>query len=280
MIDFFLNSEIILRLSFFLSALTLLAVCELIIPRRALKESKAIRWYSNLGIAAFNSFIVSIVFPLMPLTIAVIANERGWGLFNLYDVAPGLVVVISVIFLDLAIYLQHILVHSVPVLWRFHRMHHADQDFDVTTGARFHPIEIILSIAIKMAVIVLFGIPIVAVVIFEILLNATSMFNHANIKLPIVLDSFIRKFVVTPDMHRVHHSVLSSETNANFGFNLPWWDHMFGTYQEQPINGHEKMEIGIEVFRSPNDLHFHRLLLQPFTRGKIELSINRQESNK
>jgi sterol desaturase/sphingolipid hydroxylase (fatty acid hydroxylase superfamily) len=280
MMDFFPNSEIIVRLSFYFSALTLLAVCELVLPRRALTESKAVRWYSNIGIAAFNSIIVSVVFPLMPLTLAVIATDRGWGIFNLYDVAPELSIIISVIILDLAIYIQHILVHAVPVLWRFHRMHHADQDFDVTTGVRFHPVEIVFSILIKMAVIVLVGIPFVAVLIFEVLLNATSMFNHANIKLPMGFESFIRKFLVTPDMHRVHHSVLPSETNANFGFNLPWWDHLFGTYQAQPRYGHEKMDIGIEIFRSQHDLHFHRMLVQPFARDKLELSINRRKSNK
>jgi sterol desaturase/sphingolipid hydroxylase (fatty acid hydroxylase superfamily) len=173
-------------------------------------------------------------------------------------------VVVSVIVLDLAIYLQHVLFHAVPALWRLHRMHHADLEFDVTTGLRFHPIEILLSMMIKLAVVAALGTPAVAVLIFEVLLNATSMFSHSNVRIPLGLDRVLRWFVVTPDMHRVHHSILSRETNSNFGFNVPWWDRLFGTYRPQPAAGHETMTIGIEQFRDPRELGLDRMLLQPF----------------
>ena len=278
--DILSNSETLFRLSFFLGALVILAIYELVAPRRVLERSRGVRWYSNLGISAFNSIIVNIIFPLMPVGLAVIVNERGWGIFHFYEVQSELVIVISIVILDLAIYFQHVLVHAVPVFWRFHRMHHADQDFDVTTGARFHPVEIILSMAIKMAVIILFGIPALAVLIFEVLLNATSMFNHSNIKLPIAFDKVLRFFLVTPDMHRVHHSILPSETNTNFGFNLPWWDHLFGTYKAQPRFGHANMVIGIDIFRSSHDLHLHRMLIQPIISDIKDYSIKRGERNK
>jgi sterol desaturase/sphingolipid hydroxylase (fatty acid hydroxylase superfamily) len=181
-----------------------------------------------------------------------------------------------VILLDLAIYLQHVMVHAVPVLWRLHRMHHADLDFDVTTGARFHPVEILLSMVIKMAVVVALGAPAVAVLIFEVALNATAMFNHGNVRLPLALDAVVRLFVVTPDMHRVHHSVTPRETNSNFGFNLPWWDRLFGTYRAQPAAGHEAMIIGIEQFRTPRDLWLDRMLIQPLLGDTGDYPITRR----
>jgi sterol desaturase/sphingolipid hydroxylase (fatty acid hydroxylase superfamily) len=192
------------------------------------------------------------------------AETRGWGLFNLMAVPAWVGVVSSVVVLDLAIYLQHVLFHAVPVLWRLHRMHHADLEFDVSTGLRFHPLEILLSMLIKFTVIVALGAPAVAVLIFEVLLNATSMFNHGNVRIPTSLDRTLRWIVVTPDMHRVHHSILSRETNSNFGFNLPWWDRLFGTYWAQPTAGHDGMTIGIEQFREPRELGLDRMLLQPF----------------
>ena len=193
-----------------------------------------------------------------------LAEARGWGLFNVIALPAWIGVVVSVIVLDLAIYLQHVLFHAVPALWRLHRMHHADLEFDVTTGLRFHPIEILLSMLIKLAVVAALGAPAVAVLIFEVLLNATSMFNHGNVRIPQALDRVLRWFVVTPDMHRVHHSILSRETNSNFGFNLPWWDRLFGTYRAQPAAGHDAMTIGIEQFRDPRELGLDRMLLQPF----------------
>ncbi|MBL4689951.1 MAG: sterol desaturase family protein, partial [Rhodospirillales bacterium] len=229
MMEFIQDNEVAIRLSFFFGIFAVMAGWELVAPRRVLQQSKSVRWYSNLGIVVLNTLIARMVFPFAPVAVAVVAAERGWGVFNVVDIDPGLAIVAAVVILDFAIYLQHVMVHAVPMLWRLHRMHHADLDFDVTTGARFHPVEIVLSVAIKMAVIVLLGAPAVAVLIFEVVLNATAMFNHSNVKLPLGLDRVLRWLVVTPDMHRVHHSVLPHETNSNFGFNLPWWDRLFGT---------------------------------------------------
>jgi sterol desaturase/sphingolipid hydroxylase (fatty acid hydroxylase superfamily) len=174
---------------------------------------------------------------------------------------------LAVVVLDMAIYFQHRLFHAVPVLWRLHRMHHADLDLDVTTGARFHPLEILLSMAIKVAVVIALGAPAVAVVLFEILLNASSMFNHANLRLPLAVDGALRWLIVTPDVHRVHHSVIRAETDSNFGFSLSWWDRLFGTWRAQPEKGHDGMTIGLPVFRNPEQLRLDRMLVQPFLRG-------------
>ncbi len=277
MTDFISSNETAIRLSFFIGVFAVMAGWELLAPRRALTQSKARRWTANLGIVVLNTVLVRIVFPLAPVAVAIVAAERGWGVFNIAGVPPGLAIVAAVVILDFAIYLQHVMVHAVPMLWRLHRMHHADLDFDVTTGARFHPIEILLSIAIKMAVIVLIGAAPVAVVIFEVVLNATAMFNHSNVRLPLGLDRVLRLFVVTPDMHRVHHSELPHETNSNFGFNLPWWDRLFGTYRAQPEQGHEGMTIGIDLFREPGELHLHRMLAQPFVGDIGEYPINRRD---
>ena len=172
--------------------------------------------------------------------------------------------VIALILLDLAIYLQHRVFHAVPVLWRLHRMHHADLDIDVTTGARFHPIEILLSLGIKFGVIIALGAPALAVLVFEIGLNATSMFNHSNVRMPAVIERMVRWVVVTPDMHRIHHSIVRRETDSNFGFNFPWWDRLFRTYRPKPEAGHQGMTIGIEQFREPKELRIDRMLAQPF----------------
>ncbi|MGD9728767.1 MAG: sterol desaturase family protein, partial [Nitrospiraceae bacterium] len=203
-------------------------------------------------------------------------QSRGWGLLNVLELPrwPGFV--FAVVALDLAIYLQHVMFHAVPALWRLHRMHHADLDLDTTTGARFHPIEILLSMVIKFAVIAALGAPPVAVVIFEVLLNATSMFNHANVRMPAGLDRLLRWIVVTPDMHRVHHSIIRNDTNSNFGFNLPWWDRLLGTYQAQPAEGHEGMTIGLDNFRDPKQLRLDRMLLQPFVGSMGNYPINRR----
>ncbi len=277
MMETLLSNEVPIRLGFFFGVFAVMAAWELLAPRRALTQSKAVRWYSNLGIVVLNTVLARIIFPLAPVAVAVVAAERGWGVFNIADIPPGLAIVAAVVILDFAIYLQHVMVHAVPMLWRLHRMHHADLDFDVTTGARFHPVEIVLSVAIKMAVIVLIGAPAVAVLIFEVVLNATAMFNHSNVRLPLGLDRVLRLLVVTPDMHRVHHSELPHETNSNFGFNLPWWDRLFGTYRAQPEQGHEGMTIGIDLFRDPGALHLHRMLAQPFVGEIGEYPINRRD---
>jgi len=241
-----------------------MALWEFRSPRRPQTHGRRLRWPANIGIVAFNTLLVRLVFPATLAGVALLAESRGWGLLPGLPLPYWLKIVVAVLVFDLAIYLQHVLFHAVPLLWRLHRMHHADLEFDVTTGARFHPFEILLSMGFKLGLAVALGAPAAAVVIFEIVLNATSMFNHGNVWLPVRCDRILRWFVVTPDMHRVHHSVLPHETNSNFGFNLPWWDRLMGTYRAQPLAGHEAMTIGVEHFRDPCELRFGRLLLQPF----------------
>ncbi|MEK7261614.1 MAG: sterol desaturase family protein, partial [Pseudomonadota bacterium] len=254
MTEFILHNEVAIRLGFFIGVLTIMALWEILAPRRALTTSKSWRWISNLGIVFLNSLLLRLLFPVAAVGLAAYATGHGWGLFNQFQAPFWVAVIASVVALDLAIYLQHVMFHAVPAFWRLHRMHHADLDFDVTTGARFHPIEIILSMLIKFAVIAVLGPPVVAVIVFEVLLNATAMFNHSNVRIPQPVDSFIRRLIVTPDMHRVHHSIEDHETNSNFGFNLSIWDRLFGTYQDQPDAGHEAMTIGIRDFRDPRQV--------------------------
>jgi sterol desaturase/sphingolipid hydroxylase (fatty acid hydroxylase superfamily) len=234
------------------------------VPRRKQAISRGWRWPNNLGVVVINTLLIRILFPTTAVGLALFSEARGFGLFNVVGGPAWVGVVASVIILDLAIYLQHVLFHAVPALWRLHRMHHADLEFDVSTGLRFHPIEILLSMLIKFVVVAALGAPALSVLIFEVLLNATSMFNHANVRIPTWIDRVLRWIVVTPDMHRVHHSILSRETNSNFGFNLPWWDRLFGTYRAQPAAGHENMTIGIEQFRDSRELGLDRMLFQPF----------------
>jgi sterol desaturase/sphingolipid hydroxylase (fatty acid hydroxylase superfamily) len=272
------QNEMVIRLSFFFGIFAVMALWELVAPRRALTVSKAVRWANNLGLVFFNSFILRLIFPAAAVGMAAFASEQGWGIFNYYDVSPVFAVVASVVAMDLIIYLQHIMVHAVPVLWRLHRVHHADLDFDVTTGARFHTLEIILSMLIKFATIAVLGPPVVAVVIFEVVLNAMAMFNHSNVRLPLGLDRILRRVVVTPDMHRVHHSVEDDEANSNFGFNLPWWDRLFGTYRDQPRAGHENMSIGIHTYRDPALVSWlHGMLWLPFIGRITSYAINRRQ---
>lgn len=256
-----------IRLAAFGGMFAAMAVWEAFLPRRAQTINRVWRWPNNLGVVVVDTLLVRILFPTTAVGVALMAQARGFGLFNVLALPEWTTIVASVVTLDFAIYLQHVLFHAVPALWRVHRMHHADLEFDVTTGLRFHPIEILLSMAIKFTVIGAIGAPAVAVLIFEILLNATSMFNHSNVRIPLGADRVLRWLVVTPDMHRVHHSVLCRETNSNFGFNLPWWDRLFGTYRAQPSQGHEGMTIGIEQFRDRRELGLDRMLVQPF-RGK------------
>jgi sterol desaturase/sphingolipid hydroxylase (fatty acid hydroxylase superfamily) len=253
-----------LRLSAFLVMFGVMAAWELTAPRRVLRETKALRWANNLALSTLNAALERIVPPVASIGIAAFAADRGMGLLNVFHVPFAIAILVSMLVLDLAIYLQHLMFHAVPLFWRAHRVHHADLDFDVTTGARFHPFEIGLSLLIKAAVILVLGPPAVAVLAFEVLLNASSMFNHSNVRIPVALDRRLRWFVVTPDMHRVHHSIDPRETNSNFGFNLPWWDRLFGTYCAQPLAGHEAMTIGIAQFRSPRELQLDRVLVQPF----------------
>ena len=276
MIEFVLDNELLIRLGLFAGILVLVASWEGVAPRRRRAFSRWRRWPNNLGIVALDTVVVRLLFPTAAVGTAWFAEERGWGLFNVLDASGAVAVVASVLALDFLIYLQHVLFHAVPALWRLHRMHHADLDVDVTTGARFHPIEIVLSMVIKLAAVAALGAPAVAVVVFEVLLSATAMFNHGNIGIPKPVDRLLRWIVVTPDMHRVHHSVLPRETNSNFGFNLPWWDRLFGTYRDQPAEGHAGMTIGIAQFRHARDLRLDRMLLQPFFGGVGDYPINRR----
>ncbi len=276
MTEFVLDNELLIRLGLFAGILVLVASWEGVAPRRRRAFSRWRRWPNNFGIVALNTVAVRLLFPTAAVGTAWFAEERGWGLFNALDAPVAVAVVASVLALDLLIYLQHVLFHAVPALWRLHRMHHADLDVDFTTGVRFHPIEIVLSMVIKLGAVAALGAPAVAVVVFEVLLNATAMFNHGNIGIPKPVDRLLRWIVVTPDMHRVHHSVLPRETNSNFGFNLPWWDRLFGTYRDQPAEGHAGMTIGIEQFRQASDMRLDRMLLQPFFGEVGDYPINRR----
>ena len=259
-----MNNEIVIRIACFLGIFALIAIWELITPRRVLTTSKTKRWFGNLGIVGLSSLAAQLVMPIMPVAMALVVQKNGWGLLNTLNISFPLTVIAGVIILDFAIYIQHVMFHALPLLWRFHMMHHADLDYDLTTGLRFHPIEIILSVCIKLAVVTAFGTPALAVIIFEILLNATATFNHGNIYIPGPIDRVLRLFVVTPDMHRVHHSVIIRETNCNFGFNMPWWDRLFGTYRPQPVAGHEGMTIGLSQFRDSRRLTLPWMLALPF----------------
>jgi sterol desaturase/sphingolipid hydroxylase (fatty acid hydroxylase superfamily) len=275
--QFVLANETAIRLGFFVGMLALIGAWEIVAPRRALTLSKAQRWSANLGLVALNTVLLRVIFPLAGAGMAAFCAENGWGILNHFQVPAILAVPLAVIALDFVIWLQHVMVHAVPLFWRLHRVHHADPDYDVTTGARFHPLEIVLSMLIKFATIVVLGPPVVAVVIFEVLLNATAMFNHGNIGLPATLDRVLRRVLVTPDMHRVHHSIEDDETNSNFGFNLPWWDRLFGTYRDQPRAGQLGMVIGIRDHADPREVaRLDGMLLLPF-RGKIkDYAINRR----
>jgi sterol desaturase/sphingolipid hydroxylase (fatty acid hydroxylase superfamily) len=275
MSDFLLTHEPQVRLSFLFSILATMAMWELAAPRRRQEIPRLLRWSSNIGVVVIDTILVRLTFPILAVSMALLADERGWGLLNAFEPPLWLSFVVSLLLFDLVIYLQHVMFHAVPALWRLHRMHHADLEFDVTTGLRFHPIEILLSMAIKLALVAVLGPPAVAVLAFEVLLNGTSMFNHSNVRIPPGLDRILRLIVVTPDMHRVHHSIHPNETNSNFGFNLPWWDRLLGTYRSQPKEGHESMTIGIHQFRSIRDLWLDRMLIQPLRGPEGGYPINR-----
>jgi sterol desaturase/sphingolipid hydroxylase (fatty acid hydroxylase superfamily) len=263
MSDVILAAEPTIRLVAFIGILAAMALWEVGAPRRRREIPRVVRWTNNIALVVLDTAILRLTFPILAVGLAAMAEERGWGFFNNMDAPVSVAIVVSMLLLDLAIYLQHVMFHAVPGLWRLHRMHHADLDFDATTGLRFHPVEILISMGIKLAVVAALGPPAVAVLLFEVILNATALFNHANIDLPRPIDRILRWIVVTPDMHRVHHSVDPRETNSNFGFNLPWWDRLLGTYIAQPAQGHMEMVIGIEQFRTSRDLWLDRMLIQP-----------------
>ena len=265
---FFSKTEPLIRLGFFFGILVIMFLWEMAAPRRPLSTSKITRWISNLGMVMIDSITVRLIFPAALTGVTILAQQRGWGLFNQLELSDVSKIIFSVLILDLAIYLQHVMFHSAPLLWRLHMVHHSDMDIDVTTGVRFHPIEIMLSLGIKMMAVILIGAPPASVLIFEIILNGTSMFNHGNVRYYQWIESFLRLLVVTPEMHRVHHSTIRWETNSNLGFNFPWWDRLFGTYRDQPAKGHLEMTIGLDQYKEPQKLTLPWLIVLPFI-GKL-----------
>lgn len=275
--QFVIGNEPLIRVGFFVGVFALVALWELASPRRVLQLPRAQRWTSNLGIVLLNTAIVRLLFPTAAVGMAALSAEKGWGLLNNFAVPFWLAVPLAVVAMDFVIWLQHVMVHAVPALWRLHRVHHADLDYDLTTGTRFHPLEIVLSMGIKFATIALLGAPVLAVVVFEVLLSACAMFNHGNIRLPDRLDRALRWVLVTPDMHRVHHSVEDDESNSNFGFNLPWWDRLFGTYREQARAGQLGMTIGIHGHTDPHEVaRLPGMLMLPFKGQVTNYAINRR----
>ena len=273
-----MQGEALIRLAAFAAVLATVALWEFAAPRRKSLYARAARWPHNVGLLLVDVAVVRMLAPGAVIGVALAAEGRGWGFLNAMALPWWAALPIGVVLLDLVIYFQHVMFHAVPTLWRLHRVHHADQDFDVTTGVRFHPIEILLSTVIKCAGVAAIGAPALAVLVFEVLLNATSMFSHANASLPGWAERWVRWLVVTPDMHRVHHSVLYDESSSNFGFNMPWWDRLFGTYRAQPKLGHDAMTIGVDAFRSVEDLRLDHLLIQPFQNTPGQYPINRHKA--
>jgi sterol desaturase/sphingolipid hydroxylase (fatty acid hydroxylase superfamily) len=259
-----MKTEVLIRISAFVSLLGLLAFWEACAPRRPLTTSKVRRWIANFSVVVLDAVLVRLSFAAGTVGAAVVSAERGWGVLNNLGWPGWVEAALAVVAPDLVLYLQHVMFHAIPAFWRFHMMHHADLDCDVTTGVRFHPVEVVISTGIKLTAVVVAGASPAAVLIFEVLLNGTSMFNHSNVRMPPAVDRFLRWIVVTPDMHRIHHSVLPCETNRNFGFNLPWWDRLLGTFWAKPMHGHESMTLGLEQFRDPARLNLTGMLLLPF----------------
>lgn len=277
MTNLILEYELSIRLTAFFTIFAAMALWEVASPCRKRRFKRSQRWVGNIGIVILNSLLLRLLFPAAALGMASYTAVNGWGLLHAIDLPFWLDILIAVLLMDMVIYLQHVMVHAVPVLWRLHRVHHADPDYDLTTGARFHPIEIIISMLIKITTIAALGPPIVAVVIFEVVLNGMAMFNHGNVRLPMPLDRVLRWVIVTPDMHRVHHSVEPNETNSNFGFNLSLWDRLMGTYRQQPRLGQQCMEIGISSLRDPKMTNrLTGMLWIPFLQDKDVYSINRR----
>ena len=257
-------TEAVIRLGVFVLILLLMLAAEAIWPRRKRSQDVLIRWPGNFGAAMLGTVLIRLLLPASAMGVALATQESGLGLLNLVEIPVPVTIFCAIVLMDLAIYVQHRVFHTVPALWRLHRMHHTDLDIDASTGLRFHPFELLLSMLIKLAVIVIIGAPALAVLIFEVLLNASSVFNHSNLRLHTAVDRVLRRFIVTPDMHRVHHSVIKRETNSNYGFFLPWWDRLFGTYIAQPELGHENMNIGLDDYRDSENARLDRMLINPF----------------
>jgi sterol desaturase/sphingolipid hydroxylase (fatty acid hydroxylase superfamily) len=268
--------EALVRVACFGAIFAAVALAEIAMPRRRLTTSKRQRWSANIGIVVIDTMVLRLFFPAGAVGVAIWVQRQGWGLLSGVQWPAGLEILLAIIFLDLVVYLQHVMFHAVPTLWRVHMMHHADMDFDLTTGTRFHPVEILVSMGIKAGAILAIGAAPSAVLLFEMLLNGTAMFNHGNFMIPAKVDRLLRWLVVTPDMHRVHHSIFPNETNSNYGFNLPWWDRLMGTYKPQPRLGHDGMTIGLRQFRDPGALGLGDLLRMPFVGKQGAYAINRK----
>ncbi|QTR51753.1 sterol desaturase family protein [Candidatus Thiothrix anitrata] len=275
-----MQQEPVIRMAMMLGVLAIMATWEWVAPRRALSVNKAYRWSNNFGVIALGTLLTRLVVPAGAVGLAVFVESQGWGLLQVVNLPLWLTVLIAIVVLDFTIWAQHVMFHAIPTLWRLHRMHHADLDIDVTTGLRFHPLEILLSFGIKATVIVALGVPAVAVLLFEIILSSLAMFNHSNVRMPLAVDRVLRLLIVTPDFHRVHHSWYPHETNSNFGFNLSIWDRMMGTYRAQPDDGHDGMTIGINQFRDPKWERLDKMLIQPFVGPTNSYPLNqRGEAN-
>ncbi len=259
-----LENESALRLTVFLIVLILICAWEWKYPKRHLVLARTKRWPRNLAMVGMVTLLLRVLIPFTGVMAALFAQQHQIGLFHWLKLPEFLEILLSIILLDFLIYAQHFALHYIPFFWRFHKVHHTDQDVDVTTALRFHPIEIIFSLFIKAAAVIALGVPLIAVILFEMILSSMAMFNHGNIALPHKWDKWLRKVIVTPDMHRVHHSIYSRETNSNFGFNLALWDRLFRTYQAQPKDGHLKMFIGLNEYRHQDGISFLGLLSMPF----------------
>ena len=268
MTDYILNNETSLRMGIFLSILLIMMLAEYLFPKKTRALPRARRWTSNLLLIVIDGIFVKLVFPIVAAGAALMAEQKGWGLLSMIDLPLWAEIMIAIIILDMMIYWQHVASHHIPFLWALHKVHHADRDIDVTTGSRFHPIEISLSMGYKMAIVILLGAPVLAVILFEIILNGCAMFNHSNVRLPLRFDHVLRRFIVTPDMHRVHHSVIKAETNSNYGFSLSLWDRLFRSYTAQPRAGHGDMVIGLEEHQNSGPASLSWSLILPFKASK------------
>ena len=268
--EFFGSNEGIIRFCVFASIFAIMALSEVFLPRKARTQTRRRRWLTNWSLVIIDTLALRIIFPVLVVGMAAYAETRGWGLLNTLTLPLWLEIAIAILLLDMAVYAQHVASHKIPVLWKFHKVHHADRDIDVTTGARFHPVEIVLSMAYKLICVLLLGPAAVAVFLFEVILNAAAMFNHSNVKLPLVLDRYMRAAIVTPDMHRVHHSIIRRETDSNYGFFLSVWDRLFRTYIDQPKFGHDGVTIGLEEHQSHQPSSLVWSLLLPF-KAKAQL---------
>ncbi|QJB69140.1 sterol desaturase family protein [Parasphingorhabdus halotolerans] len=265
---FFEHYETIIRFAILTGVFAAMAGLELAFPRRSLSQPKAHRWFTNIGMVIIDTALLRVAMPLLMIGAAEIAFQRQWGLLAFTELPVWMEFLVAILLLDLAIYIQHVATHKIPLLWDMHKVHHADRDFDVTTAVRFHPFEIFLSMVYKIACVFVIGPSVLAVFALEVLLSASAMFNHSNVKIPLKLDQWLRWFIVTPDMHRVHHSIIRAETDSNYGFFLTIWDRIFGTYIDQPQLGHEGMTIGLAEYQTEEPSGLGWSLLLPLQRSR------------